>query len=282
MTQVKQQSTQEKYHLNGKEINLTSDNTTIVSDNFNVDKFGNMSCKSATINNGDLIITSDGLIKQVSNDSGLQLLYMEDNDYKSYMGANNISLKFKNGSGGIDISLMDEAEGNTSIYNHKIYTPSVQITGAGTVMHGKNTGNTYQCNWTGSQLQFFVDATNVGTLSDVRLKNEIKDIDEDLIKAVEEIEMKQFKIVNRNGLVSFGILAQDLIEIFKKYKKNPFEYEIVQQTQYKTDDDTIYYTIDYVQFLVLKQLATNLKIDNLVCMVNELQKEIEKSKKESE
>lgn len=133
----------------------------------------------------------------------------------------------------------------------------------GHVMHGRNLEHTYSCLWTGSQLQFWVDNTNVGTLSDKRLKKEIQEIDNDFIKAIEEIEMKQFKIANRNGLISFGILAQDLIEIFKKYKKNPFDYEVVQETQYRTDDDTIYYTINYEQFLILKQKATDIKIKQL-------------------
>lgn len=133
----------------------------------------------------------------------------------------------------------------------------------GYVMHGIAEGHTYKCNWTGSQLQFWVDTTNVGTLSDKRLKTDIQDIDEDFIKAIEEIEMKQFKVANRNGLISFGILAQDLIEIFEKYNKNPFDYEIVQETQYKIDDETIYYTINYEQFLILKQKAMDKKLEQL-------------------
>ena len=56
-----------KYLLNGKEINLTSDNTVISSTNFSVDKNGNMSCNnaninSATLNNGDLKILTDGTV----------------------------------------------------------------------------------------------------------------------------------------------------------------------------------------------------------------------------
>lgn len=124
-------------------------------------------------------------------------------------------------------------------------------------------GHKYHLNWTGSQLQFWVDITNVGTLSDKRLKKEIQDIDEYFINAIEEIEMKQFKVANRNGLISFGIMAQDLIEIFKKYNKNPFDYEIVYETQYRKDDDTIYYAVNYEQFLILKQKATDVKIRKL-------------------
>lgn len=130
------------------------------------------------------------------------------------------------------------------------------------IVYGQS-GHKYFLNWTGSQLQFWVDVTNVGTLSDKRLKTEIQDIDDDFIRAIEEIEMKQFKVANRNGLISFGILAQDLIEIFKKYGKKPFDYEIVYETQYRTDDDTIYYAINYEQFLILKQKATDKKIEQL-------------------
>ena len=75
--------------------------------------------------------------------------------------------------------------------------------------------------------------------------------------------MKQFKVANRNGLISFGILAQDLIEIFKKHGKKPFDYEIVYKTQFRTDDDTVYYAINYEQFLILKQKAMDKKIEEL-------------------
>lgn len=36
--------------MHGKQISLTSDNTTITSNNFSVDKYGNMSCSNANIN----------------------------------------------------------------------------------------------------------------------------------------------------------------------------------------------------------------------------------------
>ena len=126
-------------------------------------------------------------------------------------------------------------------------------------------GHTYHMEWnaSSSKLEFYVDVTNVGSLSDKRIKTEIKDIDNDFINAIEEIEMKQFKVANRNGLVSFGILAQDLMEIFEKYNKNPFDYEIVYETKYRTDDDTVYYAINYTQFLVLKQKATDVKLKKL-------------------
>lgn len=139
---------------------------------------------------------------------------------------------------------------------------SLPTYGGDKFVYGKN-GHSYFLRWENNKLNFYVDVTNVGTLSDRRLKTDIKNIDDNFIKAIEEIELKQFKVANRNGLISFGIFAQDLISIFKKYGKKPFDYEIVYETQYRTDDDTIYYAINYEQFLILKQIATDKKIKQL-------------------
>lgn len=219
---------------------------------------------------------------------GLNRIYMQIGDWYNNKSTSGISIShIGNNSGtGIDIiAQQDECfiylfgkSKTTKISSEKIITPTMEISGAGKVMYGKDTSHIYMCHWTGSQLQFYVDGQNVGTLSDKRLKTEIQDIDEDFIKIIDEIEMKQFKIANRNGLVSFGILAQDLIEIFKKYNKNPFDYEIVQETQYRIDDDTIYYTINYEQFLILKQKATDIKLNKQQEQINMLLKEIQEMK----
>lgn len=152
-------------------------------------------------------------------------------------------------------------DGNTINFSGQVTFGNLPTYQGDKLVYGKSP-HSYFMEWH-DRLDFWVDTTNVGTLSDKRLKTEIKDIDEDFIKAIEEIEMKQFKVANRNGLISFGILAQDLIEIFKRYNKNPFDYEIVYETRYRTDDDTIYYAIDYTQFLILKQKAMDMKLKKL-------------------
>lgn len=55
-----------KYLLNGKEINLTSDNTTINSSNFSVDKQGNMQCNNANITGGKIELYSETTAVQPS------------------------------------------------------------------------------------------------------------------------------------------------------------------------------------------------------------------------
>ena len=181
---------------------------------------------------------------RIGNDNSKYCLMTDDGSFQAnsiYMTGNNDGNTI-NLSGQVTFGNLPTYQGNKLVYG--------------------TSGHTYFMEWTG-KLDFWVDTTNVGTLSDKRLKTEIKDIDEDFIKAIEEIEMKQFKVANRNGLISFGILAQDLIEIFKRYNKNPFDYEIVYETRYRTDDDTIYYAIDYTQFLILKQKAMDMKLKKI-------------------
>lgn len=131
-------------------------------------------------------------------------------------------------------------------------------------MLGINLDYRYFCTSTnGNEIGFYVNDNFVGSISDKRLKKDFKKIDEKFLKAIDEIEIQQFKADNRNGLISFGIIAQELKEKFKKYEISPEDYEILQRIQYNLNDKELYYKIEYTQFLVLKQLATDKKIEEL-------------------
>ena len=157
-----------------------------------------------------------------------------------------------------------DAQNTTIIKASEIETSRVSINNAGYAMYGLTTGHEYKCDWQGdSRLHFYVDVTDVGNVSDKRLKTDIKEVDEDLIKAIGELDYKQFKKDNRNGLVSVGIIAQDLIEILNKYGKNAKDYELLEEFQYKLDDETLYYRIDYEQFLLLRMMAKEQEIKEL-------------------
>lgn len=59
-----------KFLLNGKEINLTSDNVVIESNNFSVDKNGNMTCnnaylKNVDINGGNIDLDSNSTVRKI-------------------------------------------------------------------------------------------------------------------------------------------------------------------------------------------------------------------------
>lgn len=143
-----------------------------------------------------------------------------------------------------------------------VYTDTVSNT-SGQVMHGRALGHTYQCNWTGSQLDFYVDTTGVGTLSDKRLKKEIKDVNNKLIEAIDECAMKQYKADNRGGLISFGIIAQDLVKACEERDINILDYEILQKKLYQIGDDTEYYMIDNGQLALLEIMALKAEIKEL-------------------
>lgn len=85
-----------KFLLNGKEINLTSDNMVIKSNNFNVDKNGNMTCTNAnvtgTINSSNATITGGKINISTSRNLGDNIFTIGD-EYgaKSFIGPINAS-----------------------------------------------------------------------------------------------------------------------------------------------------------------------------------------------
>ena len=152
------------------------------------------------------------------------------------------------------------------------YTDSGSTT-TGFCMHGRNVGHYYTCHWNETALEFWVDQTYIGTLSDKRLKKDIKNIDANLIAAINECELKQFKADNRGGLISFGIIAQDLEKACTDRGLNILDYEILQKRHYKQDDDTLYYMMDNGQLAILE-------ISALKEQIKELKSELEGLKNE--
>ena len=280
-----------KISLKGKEIDLTGEDIIIKSDNFNVDENGKVSIidegfDSANLtiinkNNEGMKVFSDGIDifpsdqtiypnKNISLDrtSEACTLTMQFHDGNGSLMRKSYTVELMAQKGASRLWLTDLSQSTTVRHDGittsgTITAPIYSVTDAGTVMYGMTKEHAYMCHWTGSQLQFYVDSANVVTLSDKRLKKNIKNINESFIKAIKEVEMKQFKVANRGGLITFGILAQDLIEVFEKYDINPFEYEIVYKTKYRIDDDTIYYGVNYEQFLILKAKVQELEIKEL-------------------
>lgn len=99
-----------------------------------------------------------------------------------------------------------------------------------------------------------------GDYSDRRLKEEIKSIERTILDSIDDLKIKQFKLKNKKGKISFGIIAQELIESLKKQGIDYKEYDIIQQMLFSPADKTEYYAVNYNQFLILKQLATDEKI----------------------
>ena len=127
--------------LNGKNINLTGDNTIITSNNFNVDKDGNMSCSNAnvsgTIKSNNATITGGKIRVQgaTSSQDILRVEKIDDSSVFSYVQP--IGAGFVNGDYRIDIfndgeyvdnstmCLIDvfDSKGETIIRGREIKTP---------------------------------------------------------------------------------------------------------------------------------------------------------------
>ena len=165
----------------------------------------------------------------------------------------------------------DEAVTETYIDAGKIdayYVLSGSRGQKGRCLHGIDETHDYLCHWDGANLQFYVDDTMIGSLSDKNLKQEIQDINENLINVIADLEFKQFKLINKNGRISVGIIAQDLIKIFEENNINIKDYDFVSQTQYSLTDKTEYYVVNYEQFLLLHSKFLRNKIDNQQKMID--------------
>lgn len=96
--------------------------------------------------------------------------------------------------------------------------------------------------------------------SDRRLKTDIKEIDENVIKAIGEVKLKQFKITRNNpqNKISFGIIAQELIETFEKYGLNYKDYNLIDTIIY--EDEIEYFIVNYDQFQILRMAYLEKKL----------------------
>ena len=144
----------------------------------------------------------------------------------------------------------------------------------GYAMCGSTTGHTYHCNWDGSALSFQVDTTWVWSSSDKRLKKNIKAINQDYIDAVGSVDLFQYNL-NRQGYsdkpLYFGAVAQDVIERLKDKGHVDENLDMIFQNKATSDDDTLYYGMNYEQFLILRLAGDEQKIDKMQKHINELE-----------
>lgn len=123
-------------------------------------------------------------------------------------------------------------------------------------------------------------AMQQGDYSDIRLKNEIKTIEQNILNSIDNLEIKQFKLKNKNGKISFGIIAQELIESLKEHGIGYEKYDIIQKMLFSPTDKTEYFAVNYNQFLLLKQLLTDKKLQEQQMQIEQLEAEIKNLKGE--
>lgn len=155
-----------------------------------------------------------------------------------------------------------------------VESPKFRESDGGYAMCGDTTEHTYHCDWDGSALSFQVDTTWVWSSSDKHLKKNIKAINQDYIDAVGSVDLFQYNL-NRQGYsdkpLYFGAMAQDIIENLKDKGHVNENLDMIFQNKATSDDDTLYYGMNYEQFLILRLAGDEQKIDKMQKRIDELE-----------
>lgn len=164
--------------------------------------------------------------------------------------------------------------GAQTMYAQEIGSDKFRETDRGYAMCGDATGHTYHCGWNGSALSFQVDTIWVWSSSDKHLKKNIKAINQDYIDAVGSVDLFQYNL-NRQGYsdkpLYFGAMAQDIIKNLKDKGHVDENLNMIFQNKATSDDDTLYYGMNYEQFLILRLAGDEQKIDKMQKRIDELE-----------
>lgn len=156
----------------------------------------------------------------------------------------------------------------------EVQSDKFRETDRGYAMCGDATGHAYHCDWDGSALSFQVDVTWVWSSSDKRLKKNIKAINQDYIDAVGSVNLFQYNL-NRQGYsdkpLYFGAMAQDIIENLEDKGHVDENLDMIFKNKVTSDDDTLYYGMNYEQFLILRLAGDEQKIDKMQKRIDELE-----------
>lgn len=200
---------------------------------------------------------------------------------------NNVGTKFRLESNGGVFRMYKNDEAVISLYGpfgiigakilnaaSYVESPKFRERDGGYAMCGDTTEHTYHCDWDGSALSFQVDDTWVWSSSDKRLKKNIKAINQDYIDAVGSVDLFQYNL-NRQGYsdkpLYFGAMAQDIIENLKDKGHVDENLDMIFQNKATSDDDTLYYGMNYEQFLILRLAGDEQKIDKMQKHIDELE-----------
>lgn len=187
----------------------------------------------------------------------------------------------KNGADTVTINAVLGTIGSTNMISSNyvqaqtyMMAPKFRDSERGYAVCGDTTDHTYHCNWDGSALSFQVDVTWVWSSSDKRLKKNIKAINQDYIDAAGSVDLFQYNL-NRQGYsdkpLYFGAMAQDIIENLKNKGHVDENLDMIFQNKATSDDDTLYYGMNYEQFLILRLAGDEQKINKMQKHIDELE-----------
>lgn len=249
--------------------NIVGGTINIGSGVFAVDSDGKVAASNLNMSGGSIALNgnlSNSTIDLTATDNS-------GNNYELWMNGAVLRI-VKNDENLITLYGATGSIGAQTMYAQEIGSDKFRETDRGYAMCGDATGHTYHCGWNGSALSFQVDTTWVWSSSDKHLKKNIKAINQDYIDAVGSVDLFQYNL-NRQGYsdkpLYFGAMAQDIIENLKDKGHVNENLDMIFQNKATSDDDTLYYGMNYEQFLILRLAGDEQKIDKMQKRIDELE-----------
>lgn len=236
---------------------------------FVVDNDGKVTASNFNMSGGSIALNgnlSNSTIDLTATDNS-------GNNYELWMNGAVLRI-VKNGENLITLYGVTGSIGAQTMYAQEIGSDKFRETDRGYAMCGNATGHTYHCDWDDTALWFQVDDAWVWSSSDKRLKKNIKAINQDYIDAVGSVDLFQYNL-NRQGYSNkplyFGAMAQDIIENLKDKGHADENLNMIFKNKVTSDDDTLYYGMNYEQFLILRLAGGEQKIDKMQKRIDELE-----------
>lgn len=237
---------------------------------FVVDENGKVTASNLNMSGGSIALNGN-----LSNSKiDLKATDNSGNNYELWMNGAVLRI-VKNGKNVITLYGATGTIGAQTIGAQEIESDKFREFDRGYAMCGDATGHKYHCDWKNdTTLSFQVDNTWVWSSSDKRLKKNIKAINQDYIDAVGSVDLFQYNL-NRQGYsdkpLYFGAMAQDIIENLKDKGHVNENLDMIFQNKATSDDDTLYYGMNYEQFLILRLAGDEQKIDKMQKHIDELE-----------
>lgn len=249
--------------------NIVGGTIDIGSGVFAVDSSGKVTASNFNMSGGSIAL--DGNLSNSTID--LTATDNSGNNYELWMNGAVLRI-VKNDENLITLYGATGSIGAQTMYAQEIGSDKFRETDRGYAMCGDATGHTYHCGWNGSALSFQVDTVWVWSSSDKHLKKNIKAINQDYIDAVGSVDLFQYNL-NRQGYsdkpLYFGAMAQDIIKNLKDKGHANENLNMIFRNKATSDDDTLYYGMNYEQFLILRLAGDEQKIDKMQKHIDELE-----------
>lgn len=236
---------------------------------FAVDSNGKVTASNLNMSGGSIALKGN-----LSNSTiDLKAVDNSGNNYELWMNGAVLRI-VKNDENLITLYGTTGSIGAQTMYAQEIQSDKFREPDRGYAMCGDTTRHTYHCLWDDTTLHFQVDTTWVWSSSDKRLKKNIEAINQDYIDAVGSVDLFQYNL-NRQGYsdkpLYFGAMAQDIIENLKDKGHVNENLDMIFQNKATSDDDTLYYGMNYEQFLILRLAGDEQKIDKMQKRIDELE-----------